>query len=193
MTLFQEICSRSSKSFTGPHNLNDNETCILFMFIICVDKHCLFSWVNYHYTVILFYIFLFNSGSQSQFIISLGLLCSSLVWKFWWKVFGFWLKSLFNDHSFENVYLTRLFFTFLSLPSHCYSFSICWPNTFLLLILWRNLQLKQREGLINQKGSMVSPQLRQILKCLWSLQQEAIWSTCTEHLFLIINAAPGSF
>lgn len=129
----------SRKHATGlqrqTHNLKDNKTCILFMFIICVDKHCLFSWVNYHYTVILFYILLFNSGSQSHFIISSDLLCSGLVWGCWWKAFGFlnWNHCLMTTLLKIYIWQDFFFFTFLSLPSHYYSLSVHWPNAFLVL------------------------------------------------------------
>lgn len=99
------------------HNLNDKKTCILFMFIICVDKHCLFSWVNCHYTVILFYILLFNSGSQSHFIISLDLLRSGLVWGCWWKAFGFlnWNHCLMT--TLLKIYIWQDFFFHISFSS----------------------------------------------------------------------------
>lgn len=111
------------------------------------------------------------------------------------SVWVFKLKSLFNDHSLENIYLTRLFFShfFLFLPITTASVYIG-QMPFWSSVLWGNLKLKQKEGLHKPAWSVLSHQLKQILKHLWSLQQEPIWSTCTEeHLFLIINAAPGSF
>lgn len=86
------------------------------------------------------------------------------------SVWVFKLKSLFNDHSLENIYLTRLFFShfLLFLPITTASVYIG-QMPFWFSVLWGNLKLKQKEGLYKPAWSVLSHQLKQILKHLWSL------------------------